>query len=81
MNNEKLHIFLPYDSDKNTFSISEYNTKKNAKLKSELNKIKYDNLDELYSLLEQIKQNKKVKISLKSIKETKKSNIYDIKGR
>ena len=81
MNNEKLYIFLPYDSDKNTFSISEYNTKKNAKLKSELNKIKYDNLDELYSLLEQIKQNKKVKISLKSIKETIKSTIYDIKGR
>ena len=80
MNNDKFYSFLPSNSDKRNFSINDYNTTKNAKLKSELNQIKYDNLEELFFLFEKIKQNKKVAISLKSIREKIQSTIYDIKG-
>ena len=45
MNNDKFYSFLPSNSDKRNFSINDYNTTKNAKLKSELNQIKYDNLE------------------------------------
>ena len=79
MNSNKFY-FLLSNLNKNTFSINEYNTKKNAKLKNELHNLNFNKLEELYSLLEQTEKYSKLLISLQSIKEKIEKNKYDIKG-
>ena len=75
MKQDSLNIF-----NQNLSSIADYNTKQNALLKNEIHNIKYDNLEELYFLLEQCLQNIKYLASLKSIKERIELNTYNIKG-
>ena len=79
MNSNKFY-FLLSNLNKNNFSINEYNTKKNAKLKNELHNLNFNKLEELYSLLEQTEKYSKLLISLQSIKEKIEKNKYDIKG-
>ena len=78
------YLFLPFNisdsnKNKNSFSVENYNTKKNVELKNELHNINLDKIDELYLLLGQYQENKRKSI-LKSIKEKIELNEYNIKG-
>ena len=78
------YLFLPFNisdsnKNKNSFSVENYNTKKNAELKNELHNINLDKINELYLLLGQYQENKRKSI-LKSIKEKIELNEYNIKG-
>ena len=71
--------FLNSDQNKKKFDVSEYNDKRNIELKSQIKNIKFDEVEELYSLLDQYKENKDKNI-LNIIKSKIEFNLYDIKG-
>ena len=79
MNTKASLDFLNIDINKKIFSIIEYNDKRNIQLKSQLNNINFDKLDDINSLLNQY-QKTKDKNLLKIIKTNVELNKYDIKG-
>ena len=83
MRNISKGSFLSYmntDFNKNYFNINDYNNKKNIELRNKINNIKFDKVDELYSLLKQYKENINDKRILKIIKSQIELNKYNIKG-
>ena len=80
MKKEPLFNFISLDSNSKCFSIEDYNTKRNCELKSFLNKLNFDKLDEINTLLNLLQQNQKDKATLNMIKTNIDINYYDIKG-
>ena len=78
-NQESILNFLSFDKNKKV-DIDDYNNRKNIELKRQISKIKYDKLENLYTLLEQYKQNQNDKTILKLIKSDIELNLYNIKG-
>ena len=78
-NQESILNFLSFDKNKKV-DIDNYNNRKNIELKRQISKIKYDKLENLYTLLEQYKQNQNDKTILKLIKSDIELNLYNIKG-
>ena len=72
--------FLKFYKNKKIFDINEYNTKKNIQLRSQISNIKYDKIEDLYSLLEQYQKNQQDKNILKIINSDIELNLYNIKG-
>ena len=72
--------FINCEINKKCFSVSDYNNKRNLELKSKINNSKFDEIDEIYSLLDQYKENKRDKNILKIIKSKIETNKYYIKG-
>ena len=68
-----------YQNNK-TFSVTDYNDKKNIELKCNINNLDYSQVDELYSLLYQYKQSKINKNLLKIISSKIEFERYNIKG-
>lgn len=73
-------LFDISNSNNKTFSVTEYNDKKNIKLKSDLNGLDCCKVDEIYSLLEQYKLSKVNKNLLKIISTKIEFEKYNIKG-
>ena len=80
MKKEPLFHFISLYSNSKFFSIEDYNTKRNIELKSLLSKLNFDKLDEIVTLLNLLKQNKKDKATLNMIKANIDVNNYNIKG-
>ena len=68
-----------YQNNK-TFSVTDYNDKKNIELKCNINNLDYSQVDELYSLLYQYKQSKINKNLLKIISSKIEFERFNIKG-
>ena len=68
-----------YQNNK-TFSVTDYNDKKNIELKCNINNLDYSQVDELYSLLYQYKQSKTNKNLLKIISSKIEFERFNIKG-
>ena len=70
-----------FDNQNNkTFSVTDYNDKKNIELKCNINNLDYSQVDELYSLLYQYKQSKINKNLLKIISSKIEFERFNIKG-
>ena len=78
MKNDLFYMFsIP---SKKNFYIEYYNDMKNAELENELDNIRFEQIEDLYFLLDQYYQNRIDKTLLKTIKTKIEIDNYNIKG-
>ena len=80
MKKDPILSFISSDLDTKIFSVKNYNERRNAELKSYLEKVNLEKLDELDSLLNQCQLNKKDKDTLNILKTKIEIDNYNIKG-